>query len=508
MLLKKIDDFLNKTTMYRLILYYLIGLLAVAMALGLVGLVPYSPVSILLSTLFIVAVCYIANTIFAWGFNAATNVESVYITALILALIVSPLASLTDGQFFPLAIWASLWAIASKYIFAIGKKHVFNPAAFGVALPAFVIGLSASWWVGTLWMAPFVFVGGLAIVRKIRRTDLVLSFFVIALATVAGSYASGGGDALSAISKTLFESPLFFFAFVMLTEPLTTPPQTWGRVVYGAIVGFFFAPSTHIGSFYFTPELALLSGNVFSYLASPKQKLVLKLKDKIKVATDAYDFVFESDKPLRFKPGQYMEWTLAHAYADNRGNRRYFTLASAPTERDVRLGLKFYTPASTFKRTLAQMGRGDTIVASQLAGEFTLPRKTERKLVFIAGGIGITPFRSMIQNMLDTRERRPITLLYSNKTAAEIAYKDLIDRAVRELGLRVVYALTNEPSPVPGTYAGPINAALIAGTVPDYRECTFYISGPRGMVDAFKKTLRGMGVSRWNIKADFFPGFA
>ncbi|HQT83051.1 MAG TPA: hypothetical protein PLW99_02805, partial [Candidatus Paceibacterota bacterium] len=59
-----------------------------------------------------------------------------------------------------------------------------------------------------------------------------------------------------------------------------------------------------------------------------------------------------------------------------------------------------------------------------------------------------------------------------------------------------------------GTYAGMIDSALIAREVPDYKECLFYISGPHGMVEAFKKTLSGMGVSRFRIKTDYFPGFA
>jgi ferredoxin-NADP reductase/Na+-translocating ferredoxin:NAD+ oxidoreductase RnfD subunit len=507
-MLKTIDAFLNKTTMYRLVLYYLVGLVIAAMVLGLFGLVPYSPVAILFSAAFFVVVSWVANALFSWGFEAPVNVESVYITALILALIVSPLTSLNDTTFFALAMWASLWAMGSKYILAVGRKHLFNPAAFAVALTYLTVGLSASWWVGTVWMAPFVLVGGLLVVRKLRRTDLVVSFFVFALAAVLLPYLTSGGDVMAALGKITLGSPLFFFAFVMLTEPLTTPPKWYARIVYGGFVGILFSPFAHIASFYFTPELALLAGNVFSYLASPKYKFVLKLKDKIRVAHDAYDFVFSKEGSFDFRPGQYMEWTLAHAYADNRGNRRYFTLASAPSEADVRLGLKFYAPASTYKRALAEMQVGDTIVASQLSGEFTLPKSTKEKLVFIAGGIGITPFRSMLQSMLDRGERRDIVLLYSNKTAAEIAYKDVIDRAVRELGVRAIYALTNEPTPVAGAYMGFIDAALIARVTPDFRERTFYISGPRGMVDAFKKSLREAGVPRRRIKEDFFPGFA
>ena len=503
-----IDGFLNKTTMYRLVLYYLAGLTLAAMVMGLFGLIPYGPLAIFLSALFFVGVCWLTNYAFARAFAAPTNVESVYITALILTLIVNPLDSLTDPYFFSTALFASVCAIGSKYIFAIGKKHIFNPAALGVALPALAVGLSAGWWVGTAAMMPFVLVGGLAGVRKIRHLDLVAGYFLVGFASIAVMYGPSVGDVGSALWRMLLHSSLLFFVFVMLTEPLTTPPQRWARILYGGIVGFLSVLPAHVGSFYFTPELALIAGNVFSYLVSPKQKLFLKLKEKVKVAENTYDYVFESARALSYRPGQYMEWTLAHAHPDNRGNRRYFTLASSPAEPDLRLGLKFYSPASTFKNALSAMKVGDSVVASQLSGEFVLPEDTKRKLAFIAGGIGVTPFRSMILDLLDRGEARDAVLLYSNKTVSEIAYRDIFDRASRELGIRTVYALTAEPSVPAWAHGGPIDARLIAESMPDYRERTFYISGPHAMVNAFKKTLRDMGVPRRHIKVDFFPGYA
>ena len=344
------------------------------------------------------------------------------------------------------------------------------------------------------------------IVRKIHRFDLVWSFTVVALATIV--LTAGSGDYLTPITQTLLHSPFFFLAFVMLTEPLTMPPNWWLRVIYGTIVGFLFAPNIHLGSFYLTPEIALLTGNVFAYLVSPKGRFMLKLVEKNKLAAGVYEFVFTSDRPFSFRPGQYLEWTLGHRFADDRGNRRYFTIASSPTENTVRLGVKFYEPLSSFKRTLGTMKVNETISASQLAGDFVLPRDPKKKLAFIAGGIGVTPFRSMAQYMIDKKENRSAVLFYSNKTAAEVAYKDVFDRAAKEVGLKTVYALTNEPTQVPGMYHGQIDGALIAREVPDYKERTFYISGPHGMVDAFKKTLRDMGVPRWRVKTDYFPGFA
>lgn len=502
-----IDNFLNKITMYRLVLYYLVALLIAATLFGLFGILPNSPADITFSTLLILAVCWISNIAFAKAFGAIPNVESVYITGFILALIISPVTP-TDYAGVGFLVFASAWSMASKYIFAIGKKHIFNPAAFGVALSALVLGQSATWWVaGNLPLLPFVLIGGLLIVRKIRRFDLVFAFSAIALLTIIAT-ASSTSSPLTTITQTFLHSPFFFLALVMLTEPLTMPPNRILRIVYGAIVGFLFAPNIHIGSFYFTPELALLIGNVFVYFVSPRGRFMLTLIEKNEIALDTYEFVFAPDRTFTFRPGQYLEWTLGHSPSDTRGNRRYFTIASSPTEDTVRLGVKFYTPESTFKRALLEMPLGGTISAAGLAGDFTLPANPKKKLVFIAGGIGVTPFRSQVQYLMDTNDTRSAVLLYSNKTMPEVAYRDTFVRAEQKIGLKTVYALTNEVGPVLGTYAGFIDGALIQHEIPDYKERLFYISGPHGMVTAFKKTLREMGVSRFNIKTDYFPGFA
>lgn len=502
-----IDNFLNGITMYRLVLYDLIILLVAAALFGLFGMLPQDPVALIFSTAVIIAACWVTNKIFARVFRVMENVESVYITALILALIVSP-AAIHDYRGIGFLLCASAWAMASKYIFAIGKKHIFNPAAFGVALSALTINSSATWWVGgNIPLLPLVLAGGFLIVRKIQRFDLVLSFAAVALGTVVATSASI--DYITPISRTLLHSSFIFLACIMLTEPLTTPPNRIMRILYGSIVGLLFAPAVHIGSLYSTPELALIAGNVFSYLASPKQRLALTLTTIKKIAASVYEFSFAADQPFSFLPGQYLEWTLEHPSPDNRGNRRYFTIASSPTEREIRLGVKFSDPPSSFKLALGEMKYGGVAFASQLAGNFVLPKNKKRKLAFIAGGVGITPYRSMVQYLLDKKELRSIVLLYANKTAGDIAYKELFDRAGGELGMKTVYFATNEKTTTaPEIYRGPLTAKVIAREIPDYRERMFYLSGPRSMVVTFQKILHDMGIARRHIKTDFFPGFA
>lgn len=508
-MLRQIDRYLDRVTMYRIVLYELLALLGFAVVFAAGGFIPYSALAILFSTAFIALVCLVANVVCARVFRATTNVESAYITALVLALIIAPPSSPIDGAYFSLAVWAGVWAMASKFVFAIRSKHLFNPAAFAVALTALALGQSANWWVATPSMFPVVLIGGFLVTRKIRRTDLVGSFLVAALASMAVSAFVRGVPVGSFVLKSLVQTPILFFATVMLTEPLTTPPTRSLRIWYGALVGFLFAPWVHVGSLYSTPELALLAGNVFAYAVSPKQKLLLTLKEKLTTANQTMDFIFSSDRAMPFRPGQYLEWTLGHARPDSRGNRRYFTIASAPTEKDIRLGVRFYPNGSSFKNALAKMSVGDTIVASQLTGDFVLPRNPGDKLAFIAGGIGVTPFRSMIKDLVDRNERRSVVMLYANKKKEDIAYSDVFD-AAESVGVRTINVVS-DPNFVPAGWngrTGQIDEAMIRKDVPDFLERRWYLSGPHGMVVAFDRTLRAMGVQKSRIKKDFFPGFA
>lgn len=507
-MLRYVDDILNKITMYRVVLYALCGMLVAAVGLSFVGLIPYSWFSILYSSAFITLVAWIGNDAFARIFRAPTNVESVFITALILVFLISPPHSPYDGAYYALATWATLWAIAGKFIFAIRRKHLFNPAALGVAMTGLFLGLGATWWVGTPWMLPFVLLLGLPLVRKIHRFDLFLSFMLSALVSITVTQVVAGVDLWSALVQEIVYSPLIFFATVMLTEPLTTPPTRWLRIIYGVFVGALFSPALNINGVYTTPELALLVGNIFSYLVSPKQKLMLRLAAIEKVANNTYDFVFETKQKMKFKPGQYLEWTLAHKKYDSRGVRRYFTIASSPTEQKLRIGVRFYQDASSFKKSLASLKPGQGIVASQLSGDFTMPRDKKRKLAFVAGGIGVTPFRSMIKYLIDSGEKRDVAMLYSARNEGDLAYRSLFDQA-RSLGMKVIYTLTD--ADVPQSWQGrrgPVDPKMIAEEIPDFAERTFYISGPRAMVTNFQDALAKMGVPRTHVKTDFFPGFA
>lgn len=284
-------------------------------------------------------------------------------------------------------------------------------------------------------MLPVVLLGGILLVYKLRQGELALIFITSSLLTICLVSIVQRLPVLSELQLLLVASPLFFFASIMLTEPLTMPPTRNLKRIYGLIAGILFVPQIHFGPIYSTPELALVFGNLYSYIVSPKQKVALKLKSK--TSSDIVDFIFKPSQRLLHQPGQYMECTLAHPKPDSRGNRRYFTLASSPTEDDLHLGVRYYPNSSSFKRALLNRDGRTNIMAGQIAGDFTLPHDPRQKLAFIAGGIGITPFRSMLKYLLDKHQRQDIVLFYANKTADESACRDVLNEAQTKPGIKV-----------------------------------------------------------------------
>src|SRR5437868_7660867 len=135
-MITRVDDLLDRVTIYRLVLYVLIGFIAMATVLSFLMRLPFSPLSLLLSTLFLVMICWAANSLLAYIFAVPTNVESTYITALILTLIINPAQSPNDFLFLG---WAAILATSSKYILSLNNKHLFNPAAIAVVITSFAL---------------------------------------------------------------------------------------------------------------------------------------------------------------------------------------------------------------------------------------------------------------------------------------------------------------------------------------------------------------------------------
>ena len=506
LLLTKIDQFLNAITMYRLVLYGLFLLALVAVLFGFLGWLPFSGLAFVTLLLTVLVSSTAAHFISLKIWQPIANSESFLITALILFFILAPSTDPTDLL---VAAAAGTISISSRYVFAIGNKHIFNPAAIAVVVLGLLGFGNAIWWVGSATLLPFVLLLGVLIVRKIRKFYLFWTFLFSALITISlFNFWRFEIPIITSLVQTFLSWPIIFLGTVMLTEPLTAPARKKPALVFAGIVGILFGSQFELGPLFSSPELALVVGNLISFAYQPPQQLQLQLLDRKWIGKNMIALIFNKPDNFTFQPGQYLEWTVPPVYSDSRGNRRYFTIASAPTESTLQLGVKIPPQRSKFKHALQEMPLQSKIVAHQLAGDFILPPATNIKIGMIAGGIGITPFRSMAQFAIDTQEIRDVQLLYACSDPEEMVYQDIFNNATK-LGWNWLPIITR-PETTPKEWSGEvgrISEAMLHKRVPDYQQRTWYLSGPNEMVQTYQLLLISLGVPRVRIHTDYFPGF-
>src|SRR5690348_14324223 len=131
-------------------------------------------------------------------------------------------------------------------------------------------------------------------------------------------------------------------------------------------------------------------------------------------AANIRTFWFKPERPVQYTAGQFTELYLPHDNADNRGQRRWFTVSSSPTDAMLSITTKYAgDQSSTFKKTLFSLKDGTPLKLADPMGDFVLPKDKTIPLVFVAGGIGVTPMHSMIKYLNDTHEKRTIHLIYA-----------------------------------------------------------------------------------------------
>ncbi|HVW23317.1 MAG TPA: hypothetical protein VHB51_02455 [Candidatus Saccharimonadales bacterium] len=484
-----IDRLLNRFTMYRLVLYALISYVILGFFWAFANRLPFSLGELVGSLAVLLVVTYITNRVFGGLWRVPTNSESWLITALILFLILEP--ALNASGYLMLVV-AGVVAVSSKFLLAVRGRHIFNPAALAAAVLSLTAIQPTIWWLGSSKFWPLTLLFGLAVVRKQRRFSLVLIFAAVGLLVQTLLIVHHQAPLISTLHNDLISSPLIFLGTIMLTEPATMPPRRQQQLLFGAIVAVLYATAWHVGRLYVYPEVALLLGNLYAFAVSSKAGLQLELLRIDKISDRVADYVFRPERRLQFMAGQYMQWTLPGVKFDSRGNRRSFTIASAPSEADVHLGVKFYEPSSAFKARLRHLKPGDKIYGSQIGGDFTLSGNENKKIAWIAGGIGVTPFRSMAQSLVDQNLQADVVLLYKVADKTELAFAEVF-AAAREHGVKAI------------PLTGRLDKTMITEKIPDYAERLFYVSGPNAMVDATRAQLTDLGVKQ--IKTDHFAGY-
>ena len=222
----------------------------------------------------------------------------------------------------------------------------------------------------------------------------------------------------------------------------------------------------------------------------------LVLQKKRQEASDTISFVFDAETPLNWQAGQFLKYTSSHPSPDDRGDERYFSISSAPYERAIMLTTRFAQKGSSFKRALQNMRPGDAIKADELEGDFVV-EDPRRDYIFIAGGIGITPFRAILLDLEHRREPINVRLLYANRND-EFPFKAELER-LDQSHPRFEIEYFVQPRR--------IYESVIRRVDQQLRDALIYISGPEPMVEAFDSMLDQMGIPESRVKNDFFPGY-
>jgi ferredoxin-NADP reductase len=227
--------------------------------------------------------------------------------------------------------------------------------------------------------------------------------------------------------------------------------------------------------------------------------MILTLYDKIERFSDVYSFYFKPQNPVIWQAGQFMSFTLPHENTDDRGISRYFSIASAPHEEIIMVTTKFFgDKSSSFKKALLKLQKGVTVTAFPPQGEFVINDFT-KSYVLIAGGIGITPFRSILLDLNYNKKLNDmeVYLLYGNRNN-EIVFKDNFDILANENHkFKVRYIINPEVC----------NVELVKVAIPFFKQRIYYISGPIGMVKSVEEGLVTEEIPESQLKQDYFPGY-
>lgn len=233
-----------------------------------------------------------------------------------------------------------------------------------------------------------------------------------------------------------------------------------------------------------------------------------QLKEKREIAKGTLLATFDLlGQDVEFKPGQYFFVTLPDVgHQDERGLRRHITVVTSPTEKGV-LGFATRMRDSAFKQSLRELPPGAEVEVEPPKGNFVLPEETSRPLVFVAGGIGITVFRSMLRYIQDAGLGHRVTLIYSNRDRESTAFLDELRELEQESpNFRLVLTMTKDPG-----WDGEsrkIDAQFFRDYLEDeLNEYTFLVAGPPGMVEGMQEALAEAGVKEENVNAERYSGY-
>jgi ferredoxin-NADP reductase len=501
-----VDRTLGRLTPVLLIAAVLWIIAIVALILMLVGAMPFDALAGVLSLIISIAGAFVGAWIGGAAVRARPEFESVLVTGLLVFLLFTPRL---EGPELGSVALASVLAGASRFLIARHGRHIFNPAAFGalvVSLLAATLDLlgapvlaGATWWVATPVLLPFVAVGALLICYRSSVVTIALTYIVVATVLRTIQFVSFGLPVWDALTTIIGSLPIVFAAGFMLSEPQTLPPRWWQRLLVAAIAAVIASWPFVLGPVYSSPELGLVVANVVAFAFGARRAIRLTVTGVDRPSRGVVQLRMRPQVPVTHAAGQAIEFALPGGARDFRGRRRVLSIASAPGSDELRLAFGMPANASAAKRSLAALEPGAQLVATRVFGDFTAPRPGSQALL-VAGGIGITPFLSMLSGAHPDSD---LVLVYRSSEEEPPFLAELA-----ELEHRVVLSCPVAPEPMPQGWVwlgpGRFDAEDLAAVIPDLPSRTAYISGPPAMVASLTAALRRVGVAR--IRRDVFSG--
>ena len=234
----------------------------------------------------------------------------------------------------------------------------------------------------------------------------------------------------------------------------------------------------------------------------------LTLQERRKVADGTELFAFDKPEGFIYEAGQYVALVLSKKLVavDARGPVRSFSLSSAPFEENI-----FFTMRqgqSGFKQTIFTYVPGDTIMVTKPIGKFTLSHASDGKpIVFLVGGIGITPVRSILKQAEHEGNDREFTLIYSNRLEKDAAFHDEL-KNLKLKNYRYVTTLSQETAPCTqeNEERGYICEEMVRKHVTDIQAVWYYLVGAPAFIETMEAMLEKMGVPKERQESDPFTG--
>lgn len=232
-----------------------------------------------------------------------------------------------------------------------------------------------------------------------------------------------------------------------------------------------------------------------------------KIVDKKIIAVNTLWVKFDLlGKEINFKPGQYFYLSLVNSpYKDLRGNERHFSIVNSPNQKTI-IEMATRISDSAFKKSLDEASIESEVEIGMIGGSFILPKSVEKPLIFISGGIGITPFMSMLKFINEGKLLYKIILIYSNRNKESTAFFEELNNVFKEnQNLKVIFTMTDN-----NEWQGEkriIDGQFIKDYVSDLENSVFMTAGPPKMVEAIVKILKDLGIKSKNIVSENFTGY-